>query len=114
MRLHRITVVGIIVSIAGWLWLTLGVSIGLPEASRAFANTQSVVNLQLMALAQQLCLVGYMLVIAGVITSGFEWVREGLSKNAAPAPVAPSTGLGRNSGGLDSMAGGGYKFKAID
>lgn len=114
MGLHRVTTVGIIVAIAGWLWLIFGVSIGLPEASRAVFNTQSVVNLQLMALAEQTCLLGYMLVIAGVVISGFEWLRNGLTTTNSPAPAAASAGIDRNAGNMDSMSKKGYKFKAID
>ena len=111
MKLNGLTIVGTLITAVGWLWLLFGVGISLPESSRAMFGANSVVNLQLLALAEQTCLLGYTLVIAGVISAGFQWL-----KTASPVTVASSPQVGmaapRRGSNLDRI-GDDFKLKDV-
>lgn len=114
MRLHGITIAGIVVTVAGWLWLVFGVGIALPDSSRSVFGAQSVVNLQLLSLAEQTCMLGYVLILAGVLVSGFDWLRSGYNAPVGQSSAPPAMAVARNTGNLDRMSGTGFKFREID
>jgi hypothetical protein len=110
MKLSGLTILGVIVSAAGWLWLIFGVGIALPDSSRAVFGASSVINLQLLSLAEQTCLLGYILILGGILNSGFRWLKEERHAPSAAPPVAMAAPRAGNN--LDRL-GDGYKLRDI-
>lgn len=83
MRIHSVTVVGAAVTVLGWAWLGFGVGV-----DADVLGSRSVVNLHLIALAEQMCLLGYVLVLTGVVIDGFDRLAGRASPTEHALPIA--------------------------
>ena len=77
MPFHWLFAPGFIVTLAGWAWLALGVGLDPGIGSRA-------INLHMLALAEQACTLGYVVMLIGVLISGFEWLKPAPRQSPSP------------------------------
>ncbi len=83
MKANTAWVLGVLATIAGWIWLIFGTSAG------GGLTSARVFNLHLGALAEQLCLLGYSLMIIGAVQSAAAYLADRLAQR--PTSVIPPT-----------------------
>ena len=67
---HPLIIVGVVVAVGGWLFLTSGVAGG-------SIGSRDIINLHAISLAENVILLGYMTALAGLIAGGFDAVIQG-------------------------------------
>jgi len=76
---HPLIIVGVVVAVGGWLFLTSGVAGG-------SIGSRDIINLHAISLAENVILLGYMTALAGLIAGGFDAVIKGKTH----LPTSPS------------------------